>query len=79
MIAGMSFIKDLGLSKLDLVPVHTHIKAANKSDIRIIWVVIVEIKLLKANQECSTKQVVYITDVVNRVFLSLEACIIGSC
>ena len=69
MIAGMSFIKDLGLSKLDLVPVHTQIKSANKSDICIIGAVIVEIKLWKANTECF-----YVIDVVYRVFFSLEAC-----
>ena len=38
-------MRDIGLKETDLVPVVTQIKAANKSEIRIIGALIVEIKL----------------------------------
>ena len=75
MLAGLSFVHNLGLKKSDLVPVRTEIKAANRSEIRIIGAIIVEIKLHKPRENGNTKQVVYITDMIDRVFLSLEACI----
>ena len=45
MVAGMTFVRQLGLIKEDLLPVTTSIKAANKTDIVIIGAVIVEISL----------------------------------
>ena len=45
MIAGLLFVHNLGLKKSDLVPVHTQIRAANRSEIKIIGAIIVEIKL----------------------------------
>ena len=75
MVAGLSFIRNLGLKESDLVPIRTEIRAANKSEIKIIGAVIVEIKLNKPISDLLTKQVVYITTSVDRVFLNLEACI----
>ena len=44
MVAGMSFIRSLGLWPNDLLPVKTDIRAANKTSIKIEGAIIVEIK-----------------------------------
>ena len=48
MVAGLSFIKDLGLNELDLLPVKTDVRAANRSKIEILGAVVVEIRLDRA-------------------------------
>ena len=45
MIAGMDFVKSLGLAKKDLLPVEMSMRAANKTAIDIIGAVIAEIKV----------------------------------
>ena len=74
MVAGLSFIRHLGLRPQDLLPVRTSIKAANRTEIVIIGAVIVEIRLNRPNSETFSKQVVYITTSADRVFLNREAC-----
>ena len=60
MVAGMTFVRNLGLKESDLLPVRTEIKAANKTEIKIIGAVIVEIELHKAGHQKQAKQVVYV-------------------
>ena len=45
MVAGLNFIRNLSLWEEELLPVRTEIKAANKTEIRVIGAVIVELQL----------------------------------
>ena len=74
MVAGVEFIKNIGLAKEDLVPVRTVVKAANKTKIEIIGAVIVEIRLNSPGLDRLTKQIVYISPMAARPYLNLGAC-----
>ena len=75
MVAGLEFIHNLGLAKGDLLPVRTQVKAANKTSIKILGAVVVEVKVDGPNRDGVSKQVVYVTDSTDKVYLSLEACV----
>ena len=75
MVAGMTFVQNLGLKASDLLPVRTEIKAANKTEIKIIGAIIVDIRVNGGDNNKVAKQVVYITSSVDKVFLNLESLI----
>ena len=72
MIAGTEFVKNLGLTKNDLLPMNMLIWNTNKIAMDIISMVIMEIKV--EGQNTVVKQIVYIASNTNEVFLSREAC-----
>ena len=74
MVAGIEFIKNIGLTTEDLVPVRTVVKAANKTRIEIIGAVIVEIRLNSPGMDRLAKQIVYISPMAARPYLNLGAC-----
>ena len=74
MVAGVDFIHNFGLNEKDLVPVAATVKAANKTDIKVIGAVMVEAKLNSPGVDKITKQVVFISPMASRPYLNLEAC-----
>ena len=74
MVAGVDFIHNLGLNEKDLVPVAKTVKAANKTDIKMIGAVIIEAKLNSPGVDKITKQIVFISPMASRPYLNLEAC-----
>ena len=75
-LAGLKVVKKLGVSVRDLIPVNIKMQAANNDNIRILGAAILRL-LGRSNvgEERSTRQMVYVTDNTDKVFLSREACV----
>ena len=71
-LAGTHILRQLGLSRTDLIPVSQRMQAANKSRIHLLGAIIVEISL--PDTKAKSKQMVYVTPSVTRLFLSRETC-----
>ncbi len=74
-LAGSSTVRKLGLSTRDLIPVQLRMHAANNNMINILGAAI--IRFLSKNTKGETKttrQIIYITDSTEKLFLSREAC-----
>ena len=75
-LVGIDVVERMGLSTADLLPVSMRMKAANKQDIRILGAVIIRFSGTKENsQRVESRQVAYVTDSTDRVFLSRAACV----
>ena len=74
-LAGLKVMKKLGLSVRDLIPVDIEMHTANNNNIRILGATILRLSG-KNNKggEHSTRQIVYVTDNTDKLFLSREAC-----
>ena len=75
-LAGLKVVKKLGVSVRDLIPVNIKMQAANNDNIRILGAAILRL-LGKSNEgeERFTRQMVYITDNTDKLFLSRKACV----
>ena len=75
-LAGLKVVKKLGVSVKDLIPVNNEMRAANNDNIHILGATILRLSG-KSNEgkERSTRQMVYVTDNTDKLFLSREACI----
>ena len=74
-LAGVKILKPLGLTTKDLIPVTMKMHAANNNGIKILGAVIIEFSGLSASgASLSTRQITYITDRCDKLFLSREAC-----
>ena len=74
-LAGMLIIRRLGLNESDLIPVTTQMHAANNNKIKILGAVLIEFSGTSANGErLYTRQVTYVTDSSDKLFLSREGC-----
>ena len=71
-LASTATMKKLGLTSKDLLPVSLRMRAANNSQINIRGAILV--KMSEPQGKRSTKQMIYITDHVDKLFLSQEAC-----
>ena len=71
-LAGTATMRKLGLTPKELLPVCLRMRAANDSQITILGAILV--KLAEPQGKRSTRQMIYITDHVNKLFLSREAC-----
>ena len=71
-LVGAHILQKLGISKADLIPVTQRMQAANNSGILILGAILLEFKL-SGTEPCS-KQMVYVTPNISRLFLSREAC-----
>ena len=71
-LVGAHILQKLGISKADLIPVTQRMQAANNSGIQILGAILLEFKL-SGTEPCS-KQMVYVTPNISRLFLSREAC-----
>ena len=72
----LALIKKLGISARDLIPVDIRMQAANNNSIRILGTTILRLSGKNdEGEEQSTRQIVYVTDNADKLFLSREACI----
>lgn len=69
-LMGTSILHKLGLSLDDLIPVRLRMRAANNSHLNILGAAI----LTLSNLRKTTRQMVYVTSNVSKMFLSQEAC-----
>lgn len=75
-LVGMKIIQQLGFSHSDLIPVHMKMHAANNKGINILGAVILRYTGADLhNNEVSTRQLTYVTDCCDKLFLSREACV----
>ena len=69
--AGSNIVKKLGLSPKDLIPVTLKMHAANSNNIAILGAAIIR---LSGNGK-SSRQIVYVTNATNKLFISRETCV----
>ena len=75
-LAGINIIAKLGIRKEDLLPVTMKMHAANNNGINILGAAVLRFsgKSL-SGRTITTRQIVYITDSTDKLFLSKDACI----
>ena len=75
-LAGLKIVKKLGLSTRDLIPVDIKMHAADNHDIRILGAAILRLSgKNNKGEERTTRHMVYVTDNIDKLFLSREACV----
>lgn len=75
-LCGLQVIHKLGISERDLLPVTMRMHAANKVPIRILGAAIVRLTgRAKPGEQLETRQILYVTDSTDKLFISREACI----
>ena len=75
-LAGINVMQKIGLQEKDLVPVRMSMRAANERDIQILGAIIVKLSCASEQEKLyNTRQLLYITNAIDKVFLSREACI----
>jgi len=75
-LIGIQVVEKMGLNTDDLLPVSMRMKAANKNDIRILGAVVMRFSGTSSTAEkVESRQIVYVTDTTDRVFLSRAACV----
>ena len=73
-LAGLK-VKKLVVSVRDLIPVNIKMQVANNDNIRILGAALLRLSGKSNGEERSTRQMVYITDNTDKLFLSREACV----
>lgn len=74
-LAGVKVMKHLGISSHDLIPVTMKRHAANDHGINIIGAIILRFSgKIVSGESLTTQQVTYVTDCIDKPFLSHEAC-----
>jgi hypothetical protein len=74
-LAGLRFTLRLGIPRANLIPVNLRMSAANKTTINILGAAVVRFTGQSYNgRQLATRQIVYITDATDKVYLSKEAC-----
>ena len=74
-LCSLPIIRKLGISEKDLIPVTMRMHAANKQNIKILGAVIVRLSgQSKAGRKLQTRQILYVTDSADKLFISREAC-----
>ena len=75
-LAGIKVLTRLGMSTADLIPVSMKMHAANNNAINIIGAVVLRFCGQSASGDSlETRQLTYITDSSDKLFLSREACV----
>ena len=75
-LAGIQVIQHLGLTRAALIPVTMKMNAANEEGINILGAAILRFTGIgKPGHTLETRQMTYITDSSERIFLSRDACI----
>ena len=75
-LAGIKVIHRLGLRRSDLIPVTMTMHAANEEGIRIIGATMLHISGTDSHgRVVTTRQMTYVTDTSDKLFISREACI----
>ena len=75
-LAGVKVLQQIGIPQSKIIPVTMQMHAANNNTIDILGAVILRFSGMSNNgNRLETRQIVYITDSTDKVFLSREACI----
>ena len=75
MVAGRELVSGLGLTLSDLIPVNMELSAANNSKLQILGGMFIKVwGRGKHGEKISTRQLCYIQDGDNKVYLSRGAC-----
>ncbi len=75
-LAGLQVVEKLGISTKDLIPVDLRMYAADIHNIHILGAFIMQCSGKSSKgEEKSTRQMVYVTDCSNKLFLSWEGCV----
>ncbi len=75
-LIGTNTLHKLGLKQKDLIPVTMKMRAANDQDIGILGAVVVRFSGTgKGKAVLETRQMTYVTDATDKIFLSREACV----
>lgn len=75
-LTGLQFIRRLGISETDLIPVTMKMHTASNMGIRILGATIVCLSVTCPDGKTKeTKQMTYVTDAADKFFLSREACV----
>jgi hypothetical protein len=74
-LASLKIIQHLGLREKDLIPVTMRMYAANNNGINILGATILRLSgKSKSGDALATRQITYVTDDSDKLFLSREAC-----
>ena len=75
-LIGIKVARQMGLSTEDLIPVSMTMKAANNKGIRILGAAVVRFAGNSGDaRRLETRQIAYVTDTSDRIFLSRAACV----
>ena len=73
---GLPVMNKLGISEKNLIPVTMRMHAANKAPIKILGAAIIRLSgTAKSGKRVETRQILYVTDNADKLFISREACI----
>ncbi len=74
-LVGIGVTQQMGLSTKDFIPVSMKMKAANNKGIRILGAVVIRFAGNTGTRRLETRQIAYVTDTSDRIFLSRAACV----
>ena len=74
-LIGIGVTQQMGLSTKDFIPVSMKMKAANNKGIRILGAVVIRFAGNTGTRRLETRQIAYVTDTSDRIFLSRAACV----
>ena len=75
-LCGLPVMNKLGISEKNLIPVTMRMHAANKAPIKILGAAIIRLSgRAKSGKRVETRQILYVTDNADKLFISREACI----
>ena len=73
-LVGIGVTQQMGLSTMDFIPVSMKMKAANNKGLRILGAVVIRFAGNSGTRRLETRQIAYVTDTTDRIFLSRAAC-----
>ena len=74
-VCGLSTVYAMGMKKSNLIPVGLKIKAADQGNMKLLGGILIKITGTDSNgNKRVSKQIAYVAENVNRVFLSRKAC-----
>ena len=73
-LVGIGVTQQMGLSTKDFIPVSMKMKAANNKGIRILGAVVIRFAGNTGTRRLETRQIAYVTDTSDRIFLSRAGC-----
>ena len=75
-LCGLPVMNKQGISEKNLIPVTMLIHAANKASIKILGAAIIRLSgRAKPGKHVETRQILYVTDNADKLFISRKACI----
>ena len=72
-LVGIGVIQQMGLSTMDFIPVSMKMKAAKNKGIRILGAVVIRFAGNSGTRRLESRQIAYLTDTSDRIFLSRAA------